>query len=478
MDACEDEDILLEYLDTQEVSDDQMESLMPAAIADGALVPILVCNPDSGLGVDEVLAFLQHYSPSPTDLPIRDADGEPLDASPTADLQGTVFNVKSDPHVGKICLVRIHSGTLKASDLVAAPGESKGEKLGGLFRLIGKKREAIESAGPGDVVAFTKVENLTTWDEFNLPGGNATTVKKPPTPTPMVALAVVPKTRADEQKLGEALKKLAAEDPTFLIEHAQETHELVVHGMSDLHLQVVLDRMKRRYGVEVESHIPRIAYQETITKPSEGHHRHRKQSGGRGQFGECYVRLRPLAAGEGIVFKDSVVGGSIPRNLIPAVEKGIIEIAGEGILTRGHVVDLEVELYDGKFHAVDSDEASFKMAGGRAFKEGFMGAKPVLLEPVMELEIHIPSDDAGTVFSDLTSQRRGHVLDQSSEADGSITIIKVEAPLATIQTYHRDLKSQTAGEGDYSMTFSRYAPVPAIEQPKVLAVYGRDREGV
>jgi elongation factor G len=248
--------------------------------------------------------------------------------------------------------------------------------------------------------------------------------------------------------------------------------------MSDLHLQVVLDRMKRRYGVEVESHIPRIAYQETITKPSEGHHRHRKQSGGRGQFGECYVRLRPLAAGEGIVFKDSVVGGSIPRNLIPAVEKGIIEIAGEGILTRGHVVDLEVELYDGKFHAVDSDEASFKMAGGRAFKEGFMGAKPVLLEPVMELEIHIPSDDAGTVFSDLTSQRRGHVLDQSSEADGSITIIKVEAPLATIQTYHRDLKSQTAGEGDYSMTFSRYAPVPAIEQPKVLAVYGRDREGV
>ena len=182
MDACEDEDILLEYLDTQEVSDDQMESLMPAAIADGALVPILVCNPDSGLGVDEVLAFLQHYSPSPTDLPIRDADGEPLDASPTADLQGTVFNVKSDPHVGKICLVRIHSGTLKASDLVAAPGESKGEKLGGLFRLIGKKREAIESAGPGDVVAFTKVESLTTWDEFNLPGGNATTVKKPPRP--------------------------------------------------------------------------------------------------------------------------------------------------------------------------------------------------------------------------------------------------------------------------------------------------------
>ena len=476
MDACEDEEILMEYLDTQEVSEEQLESLMPAAIAGGALVPVLVCNPDSGLGVEETLTFLKRFAPSPSDLPITDADGAALDADPSADLQGTVFNVKSDPHVGKICLVRIHSGTLKASDQVCAPGEAKGEKLGGLFRLVGKKREAIESAGPGDVVAFTKVEGLTTWDEFNLAGGNATTVKKPHTPTPMVAQAVTPKTRADEQKLGEALKKLAAEDPTFQIEHAKDTHELVVHGMSDLHLQVMLDRMKRRYGVEVETHIPRISYQETISKASEGHHRHKKQSGGRGQFGECFLRLRPLASGEGVIFKDAVVGGSIPRNLIPAVEKGIMEIAAEGVLTRGRVVDVEVELYDGKFHAVDSDEASFKMAGGRAFKEGFMAAKPVLLEPLMKLEIHIPSDDAGTVFSDLTSQRRGQVLDQSSEAGGSITIIKAEAPLATVQTYHRDLKSQTAGEGGYSMSFSRHATVPAVEQPKVLAEYGRAKE--
>ena len=254
------------------------------------------------------------------------------------------------------------------------------------------------------------------------------------------------------------------------------THELVVSGMSDLHLQVLESRLKRRYGVEIETKLPRIAYRETITKASEGHHRHKKQSGGRGQFGECYIRLRPRQRGEGNEFSDKVVGGSIPRNLIPAVEKGFKEACDEGILTNSVVVDVELELYDGKFHAVDSDEASFKMAGKRAFREGFEKAGPVLLEPVMAVEIHVPTDHAGTIFSDITSQRRGHVMDQQSEGDGAVTMIKAEVPLSTMQTYHRDLKSQTSGEGHYSMSFANYAPVPRDEQERVLKSQGKQAE--
>jgi elongation factor G len=272
------------------------------------------------------------------------------------------------------------------------------------------------------------------------------------------------------------LHKLEAEDPTFKIEHVKETHEMVMHGMSDLHLQVVESRLRRRFGVEINTHLPRIAYKETITKLSEGHHRHKKQSGGRGQFGECYLRVKPKPQGTGFIFTDAVVGGSIPRNFIPAVEKGIREIVTQGVLTNGTVVDVEVELYDGKFHDVDSDEASFKIAGARAFRDGFVKANPVLLEPVMEMEVHAPTHAAGTIFSDITSHRRGHVVDQGNEADGAVTVIKAEVPLATVLTYHRDLKSQTAGEGSYSMKLTRYAQVPMSEQQKVLQQYGKKHE--
>ena len=472
MDACEDEELMMEYLETQQLTEEQLEALTPSAIANGTLIPVIVCNPDSGLAVDKVLDYFLHRAPSPQSSPLRNGDGEPVAPDSSATLSGTVISVVTDPHVGKICLARIHQGTLGPADSVTCT-DGKGEKLGGLFRLVGKKRENVESAGPGDIVAFSKVEKMPTWSHFSVAGETPIVMATPTVPKPMVALAVVPKSRADEQKIGEALNKLSAEDPSILVEHTQDTHELVLHGMSDLHLQLLFDRMQRRYGVEVETHLPVIAYRETVSKSSEGHHRHKKQSGGRGQFGECYMRIRPAEEGEGVVFADKVVGGAIPRNLIPAAEKGFREMANSGILTNGQVVDVVAELYDGKFHAVDSDEASFKLAGGRAFRDGFMKANPVLLEPVMKLEIHVPTDDAGTIFSDITSQRRGHVLDQSSEAGGQITIIIAEVPLATVQTYHRDLKSQTAGEGSYSMEFSRYGPLPAAEQSKVLATIGK-----
>ena len=302
--------------------------------------------------MDKVLDYFLHRAPSPQSSPLRNGDGEPVAPDSSATLSGTVISVVTDPHVGKICLARIHQGTLGPADSVTCT-DGKGEKLGGLFRLVGKKRENVESAGPGDIVAFSKVEKMPTWSHFSVAGETPIVMATPTVPKPMVALAVVPKSRADEQKIGEALNKLSAEDPSILVEHTQDTHELVLHGMSDLHLQLLFDRMQRRYGVEVETHLPVIAYRETVSKSSEGHHRHKKQSGGRGQFGECYMRIRPAEEGEGVVFADKVVGGAIPRNLIPAAEKGFREMANSGILTNGQVVDVvHVRL---RVHEIDEE---------------------------------------------------------------------------------------------------------------------------
>ena len=469
MDACEDDALMEKYLEHGDLDDDELHDNLHKAIAHGTVIPVLPCNPESGLGMDDVLKFLKEYAPHPDSYEQADREGEAIPLDPEGDLLAVVFDVKSDAHVGKICVARIMRGTIGAHDTIASSPESKGEKMGGLFTTVGKKREPIETGKPGEIVAFSKVEDVAWGQSFTHAGKACPQMVPPESITPMVALAVTPKTRADEQKIGEALHKLEAEDPAFSTEYNSGTHELVMHGTSELHLSVVESRLKRRYGVEVETHIPRIQYKETVTKPAEGHHRHKKQSGGRGQFGECYVRVRPLGKGEGLAFADKVVGGSIPRNLIPAVEKGMREIAAEGILTHSEVVDLEFEVYDGKYHDVDSDEASFKLAGKRAFMDAFHKAGPILLEPQVELVISVPTDSAGHIFSDITSHRRGHVVDQWNEADGAITVVKALCPLATVQTYQRDLKSQTAGEGSFTMQVTDYAPVPAAEQAKILA---------
>jgi elongation factor G len=470
MDACDDEATVMEYLETETLSDEALHKHLPVAIAKGTLVPVFACHPERGIGIPELLTFLREYAPQPLTRTWFRSESGAIEVG-DGELLGVVFNVKTDPHVGKICLACILHGTLKATDII---GDGRGEKLGGLFHLVGgKNRVSAESVSAGDIAAFSKVESLGWGQAFSLHGSKPVKVVVPALPEPMVALAVQPKSRNDEQKIGHSLAKLAAEDPTLKIVHEALTHELILRGMSDLHLQVAEMRLKRRFGVEVTTSLPRIAYRETITRPAEGHHRHKKQTGGRGQFGECYLRVHPGAQDSGVVFVDKVVGGAIPRNLIPAVEKGVMELAAEGILTHSRVVDLEVEVYDGKFHAVDSDEASFKKAGFMAFRDAFMKAGPVLLEPVVEIEIRLRAKDAGSIFSDLTSHRRGTVVDQSSEQDGAVTVIRAHAPLATMQAYHRDLKSQTAGEGSFSMKLHHYARVPAMEQEKIIASVGK-----
>ncbi len=477
MDSCQDEELLGRYLEGHRLTEEELEIQLPHAIASGSVVPILVCNPESGVALEEFTSFLTRFAPSPKNASHYISDGVTVLPDPSEPFMGVVVAVRSDPHVGRLSTMRVLRGTIKATDQVWSGADSKPEKLGGLFHLMGgKRREPTESASAGDIVAFSKVENLGFGDVVVLAGEDGHPLEEPVLSAPMVALAVVPKSRADEQKIGAALHKLEAEDPTFITEHVAETHELVMHGMSDLHLQIIEARLKRRFGVEIITSLPKIAYKETIGSNAEGHYRHKKQSGGRGQFGECYVRLKRGASGTGFVFSDKVVGGSIPRNLIPAVEKGVREVCEKGVLAESRVVDVELELYDGKFHAVDSDEASFKRAGAGAFKDAFLKAKPVLLEPVMELEVHVPAHDAGTVFSDLTSHRRGQVVDQAAEAGGHVTVITAHVPLSMVQTYHRDLKSQTAGEGFYNMKLSSYSAMPSSEQQKVLKAIGRNHD--
>ena len=473
MDACEDEELLMHYLDTQTLSDAELHANLPNAIAKGSLIPVLLCNPETGVGVEEVLSFFREFAPHPGFYPQLDAAGETIALDPEGALLGVVFDVKSDAHVGKICTARILRGTIGLHETVTGSASEKTEKLGGLFHQVGKQRTPVETGKPGQIVAFSKVEEIHDGHPFVKAGEQVVAIVPPDYPTPMVALAAVPKTNADEQKISEALHKLEAEDPTFVTEIDSGTKELVLHGMSELHLSILESRLKRRYGVQIETHIPRIRYLETITKPVEGHYRHKKQTGGRGQFGECYIRLKPLAKGAGVTFTDSVVGGSIPRNLIPAIEKGMRELCAEGILTHSEVVDLDFEVYDGKYHDVDSDESSFKMAAKHAMLEAFYRASPVLLEPVVELEIHVPTEAAGAIFSDITSHRRGHVVDQWNEADGAVTVIKATAPLGAVQTYQRDLKSQTSGEGSYTQKHADHAPVPAAEQARILASSGK-----
>lgn len=470
MDACEDEAVLLAYLESEELTEEYFQQNLARALAKGTIVPVLPVNPLSGVGLGELLAFLRDFGPGPANTQFPCGESA-LSADPAGELLGVVFNVKSDPHVGKVCLARILRGTLRASDLI---GSGRGEKIGGLFHPQGgKNRVNADSASAGELIAFSKVEHIAWGQTFSIHGTEPAPLALPELPEPMVSLAVTPKSRNDEQKIGPALVKLASEDATLHLHHDPTTHEFVVQGMSDLHLQVMEHRLKRRFGVEITTSLPRISYKETITKPSEGHHRHKKQSGGRGQFGECFLRLKPAGKDAGIVFVDAVVGGAIPRNLIPAVEKGIREIASLGILTHSQVVDVEAAVFDGKYHDVDSDEASFKKAGAIAFREGFMKAGPVLMEPVMSVEIRVPTEYAGAIFSDLTSHRRGTVLNQESEHDGHVTVIHAHAPLAAMLTYHRDLKSQTAGEGVFRMKPDHYARVPASEQEKIIAQAAR-----
>ncbi len=481
-----DEEVMERYFEGEQPTDEELSRLIIRAVAEGSLVPILCCSGKTGIGVSEVLDALVMCGLSPADKPRMNAAEEPAEIAPNADgdLCGLIFKTRIDPFVQKLSFIRLFSGSLKKDVAVPVSTARKPVKLGQLLRVQADQVENIDSAGPGDIVAIAKMEELHTGSvlgEIPLPE-----IKFP---SPMVGLAVTPKSRGDETKLSGALNKVVEEDPTFRLDRDSQTKELVMTGMSELHLMVIQERLIRRDKLEVETKEPKIPYRETIQATAEGMYRHKKQSGGRGQFGEVHIRMWPLPQGTNIeefatkqrfasmksfhydekvnfLWVDSVVGGVIPGNFMPAVEKGFRDRLERGVIAGYQIQDVVVEVHFGKHHPVDSSETAFKMAGSMAFRNVFQDAKPSLLEPVVKIDITVPEDNVGDVYSDMSS--RGGRVQGTDSAGGNLQTVRCEIPLRSVTTYSRTLSSMTGGQGSYSMEFSHYDVVPGNVQQEIM----------
>jgi len=477
--AESDDDILESYLETGEISPEVLSKHLPGAIARGKLVPLFVLNPREDLGLSPLCTAIEEMLPSPeafgarsAALPGSDACDQLVEPVADAPFAALVFKVVVDPYVGRISYLRCIRGSAKAEDGFFNVRTGKHQKVGGLLKLKGNETENAPAVEAGDLFAVSKIEDLVLGDAVTADGA-ALSFEKRGYPAPTFSLAVTPKSRGDEQKINEGLEKLATEDPTFHVQRSPETGELIIDGMSPLHLEVQLARLQRRYGVATENHRPNIPYKETILAKAEGHHRHKKQSGGRGQFGEVYLRAAPRERGSGFEFIDSVVGGAIPRQFIPEVEKGIKKFLEKGGLAGCRVVDVSAELYDGKFHDVDSDQISFQLAGERAFADAFQKAKPILLEPIMDVEIRVPERFTGDVAGNL-SGIRGRL--GGMEVQDGIQVIKAQVPAKEMQEYSTQLRSITAGEGTFSMSRGAYEQVPSNLQQEIMAAYRKAQE--
>lgn len=490
-----DEAVMERYFEGSAPTSEELSRLMIQAIAAGDLIPIVCCSGKTGAGFAELLDAMALCCLPPDKLVRKAARpagegaegaGEPVEVSadPAGPLVAQVFKTRIDPFVQRISYIRIYSGTLKKDSTVPVVGVRKGVKLAQLYRVQAADVEPIDEAGPGDLVAVTKTEDLQT-------AASLGEVVMPPIPfpTPMVGLAATPKSRGDEAKLSGALAKLAHEDSTFRRDMDAQTKEMVIYGMSELHLQLLRERLKRRDKVELETKEPKIPYRETIQGTAEGMYRHKKQTGGRGQFGEVHLRMFPLPpdinpeeyatkdrfaqmkafhydAENNFLWINSVVGGVIPSNFMPAIEKGFKERIEQGVIAGYKVKNVCVEVFFGKYHDVDSSEQAFKTAARMAFRNVFQQAKPSLLEPIVRMEITVPGEKLGDISSDM-SGRRGRVLGMNS-AGGDLQTLIAEVPLAEVTTYARALSSITGGQGSYTMDFSHYDLVPGNIQKEIV----------
>ena len=483
-----DEGVMERYFEGELPSAEELSKLMVQAIATGSLTPIVCVSTKKEIGVTELMDTLVSAALPPSILPrtgTKAGDTVTLKPDASAPLSAQVFKTRIDPFVQKLSFIRVYSGTLKKDSTVDSPGARKGIKLGPLLEVQGNDTSPIDDAGPGEIVAVAKCEELHT-------GTSIGEVELPPInyPTPMVGLAVAPKSRGDEVKLSGALHKITEEDPTIHLDHDPETKEMVLTGMSELHLMLIQERLKRRDKVEVDTREPKIPYRETIQNNAEGSYRHKKQSGGAGQFAEVHARIYPFPEGtvpdefanksrfpqlkkthyhenSNFLWVDSVVGASIPGNFMPAVEKGFLERLKQGVVAGYPIQNVCVEVHYGKDHPVDSNETAFKMASSKVFAQIFKDAKPALLEPIVNMHITVPSDNVGDVSSDL-SGRRGQMVGMET-AGGGMTTVEAKAPLGEVSTYARTLSSMTGGQGSYTMEFSHYDVVPGNVQQEIIS---------
>lgn len=483
-----DDAVMERYLEGQPPTSEEIARLLSSAVAKGTLIPILCVSAKTGVGLKELLDALAMCVPAPHQVPrkAKGPDGNEVEivANPVGPLVARVFKTRIDPFVQKISYIRIYSGSVRSGETVPVLGQRKGVKLAQLYRLQASEMEPIDSAIAGQIVAVTKTEELET-------GSMLGEYALPPLvfPTPMVGLAASPKSRGDEAKLSSSLAKVCQEDPTFRLDRDPQTKETVITGMSELHLQIILERLRRRDKLEIITKEPKIPYRETIQAKAEGSYRHKKQTGGRGQFGEVHIRMWPLPRGikpeeyatkerfpemkewhydpeSNFLWVDSIVGGVIPSNFMPAVEKGFKERMEKGVIAGYPVQDVCVEVFYGKHHPVDSSEQAFKTAASMAFRNVFQQAKPAILEPIVRLEVTVPTEKVGDINSDISS-RRGRPLGLNSAGPGMQTVI-AEAPLAEVMSYARVLSSITGGQGSYTMEFVRYDIVPPHIQEEII----------
>ena len=471
--AAETDDALMEkYFEGEELTADEFSDGLRKSVHDAKLIPVFAASAKTHIGVKETMDSISRLFPSPEDYPVECADGHTVETCENEPFAGIVRRSLNDPFVGQLSFVRVYRGTLKPNSEVFNATKGEKERIGNLLFVNGKKQTDCQEAKAGDVVAIPKLKNTFLNDTLCAIGDN--TVFKPiEFPNPVAAYAVEPKTKGDEDKIGVALKRAAAEDPSVHVERNRETHETILWGMGDMHLDVTLEHIKHRSKVDIAHHTPKVAYRETITGTGEGHYKHKKQSGGRGQYGECYVRIRPKTSPEEEGFINAIVGGAIPGNFIPACQKGFVEGMAKGPLVGAEVSNVVVELYDGSYHDVDSSEVAFKIAGSRALHEAIEKANPVLLEPIMTVKVMVPDEFLGDI-SGILNTKRGRILGMGQE-DG-MQVIEADVPQAEMFKFCSELRSITSGRGSFEMEFSRYEQVAANIAQKVIAAAQKAKE--
>jgi elongation factor G len=470
-----DEQLMEKFFDAGTLTQDELVGGLKKATHEAKVFPLVCASGLSNVGIQPLLDTIVTYAPSPADRPFRALDASGAEITRTADEKAPyaafVWKTVADQFAGRITLFRVYQGSLKADSTINNATQGIQERLGSLIQLQGKSQTNVPEIKAGDLGAVAKLKDTRTNDTI---ADKTAGIKFAPLtfPEAVLSYAIEPKSRGDEDKINQSVHRLEEEDPTIRYARDPQTHELLLAGQGQMHIEVTVAKLKRRFGVEVNLKPPRIPYRETITARAEAHGRHKKQTGGHGQFGDCKIRMEPLPRGSDFEFVDEIFGGSIPRQFIPAVEKGIQESRMRGYLAGYPVVDFRVVLYDGQYHDVDSNELSFKTAGWLAFKDGMAKARPTLLEPVMNVEVYAPSDYAGDLMGDLNG-RRGRI--GGMEPRGAMTVIRAQVPMAEMLTYEQHLTSVTGGRGSYHMEFSHYDEVPGHQQQKIIAAAKAER---
>jgi len=466
-----DDDLMEKYLEGEELTETEILSGLREGTLTGVFTAVFCGSATANIGVRQLMDYIVACLPSPIDKgtqvghkPFTDeiVERHPSEEDP---FSAMVFKTINDPYAGKLTLMRLYSGTLSSDTVVFNPNKDEKERISNILKLEGKKQSSIELAAAGDIIAVPKLKVTATGD--TLCDLKQQVMYEPLVPLkPIISFALEGKGKGDEDKIYTGLQRLMEEDPTLRITRDDETKEMVLSGMGQVHLEVAVERLKRKYGAEIVLREPKVPYRETIKATTKIQGKYKKQSGGKGQFGDVWIEVKPLPRGSGYEFIDKVVGGVVPRNYIPAVDKGIIEAMKAGPLTKNQVVDVQITLYDGSHHSVDSSEMAFKVAGSMAFKKAMEVCKPVLLEPIMAIEITVPDDCMGDVIGDLNS-RRGKVV--GVEPQASSQVIKAEVPMAEVLRYAPELRSMTSDRGMFSMEFSKYEEVPTHQTAKILA---------